>query len=963
MGRADELGLLRDAAARARAGQPQTVVVTGEVGIGKTRLVRELLAEVSARSDGRRPVVLQGTCSSASGRTLPFGPWIEVVRALARQTADSEMSDLLDSLTRLPGRDGPAPRISRGHMYGAISAAVGAAAASAPVVVVLEDLHWADGASLDVTEFVVRAMRNERLLVVVTARTDDPAYATVRPLVSELARLEHVETVNLERLAVDDVRAMATALKAAGNWDAAQLPDLVRLSDGVPYFVEEMVRSGLRPGAGLAAFADRSVGFRLAGLDDATRHVVALAALAFVDAPDDVLARATGLPEQEYEAAVRQAFDRGILRVDGANAAYRFRHALLREAALSALLPRERVRLHRAWAEAWTRHQPAVAALAHHWLGADDDRALMACWAAGAEAGRVSAYREQLRMLTEVVRLWHRVPELERPAGLSLADVHLEAVDASRLAGDPLAGRRHLDAALEGMAPDDVIGRAWARLGEIWLDHVDDRVAEVDEYVAALAVIPRVATRRRKEACELVAGRLSLVARYDEAVAVATEGLGIAEGLGDLDSLARSRAHLALIWAQAGEHERAGGLFEQALGRLGGTNDLDTQSAVLGSVSVARWLAGDLDGSFSAMTDAAELLGGERPGPLPGAWAVQSLNVVEALMEQGRWEDAFGRLEKVESAGPFNARVSGWAERLCVHLLVWRGTLDPEAFLGHWAGGTPGDWDVLPDLQDAFPFFFTITEAFAYVGAYDRVREPLRALLERPVVKLCPTAYLHQTLAVVAREEAHRALALGADVCSEILARRIGELLDARSPHSVRDRAFVAQTRCELLRSDGPGDVAAWGEAVRLWRLTGMPHWLGWALLRHGSAAAAAGSRADSTRSLVEALRIGRDLEAGPLVDAVRSEAARHRIALPTVGTAAGPWGLTSREVEVLALLSAGETNTAIARSLFISDKTVSVHVSHILAKMGAANRTQAADLARRTLTLPEQRSGDSQFS
>ena len=146
---------------------------------------------------------------------------------------------------------------------------------------VVEDLHWSDGASRDVTEFVSRAVRSERLLLVVTARTDDTFYATVRPLLGELERIDHCVLVRLERLQAQDVGAMARAL-GAHDWSADRVAALAGRSDGVPYFVEELVRDGLSAAEGDASFADRAVGHRLAGLDAPTGLVVSLAALALV---------------------------------------------------------------------------------------------------------------------------------------------------------------------------------------------------------------------------------------------------------------------------------------------------------------------------------------------------------------------------------------------------------------------------------------------------------------------------------------------------------------------------------------------------------------------------------------------------------------------------------------------------------------------------------------------------------
>jgi DNA-binding CsgD family transcriptional regulator/tetratricopeptide (TPR) repeat protein len=943
VGRTEQLAVLREAASYAARGEPAVVLVQGEAGIGKTRLVGELLTRLPAGW-----TVARGACSEAAGRTLPFAPWIEVLRDLDGRV-DPDVLELL-----LPREAAPsAAPVSTGRLYGAISDGLLTAARRAPIVVVVEDVHWSDGASRDVTEFVSRAMRSQRLLLVVTARTDDPAYATARPLLGELERIDHSLSVHLERLQPVHVEAMARAL-GAHDWSADQVAALAARSDGVPYFVEELVRGSLSSDGGVAGFANRAVGHRLAGLDAPTGRVVSLAALAFGDPTDGLLARAAALAEPDYERAVTEAVRRGVLAVDG-RGGYRFRHALLGEAALDSLLPRQRTRLHRAWGEAWDRQPGAsetrTAALAHHWLGADDDRALLACLAAADRAGRLSAFAERLRLLTAAARRWPETPVEHQPSGLDLADVHLEAADAARMLGDPGSTRTHLDAALLQLDQSDAARRAWVGLSELLLDSVHDVPHSGDDYLSLLARIPRQPPdRRRKEACDRVALRLSLVGRYDEAVSCATEALALGTALGDPDDMDRLRSTLAIILALAGDHPRAVELVAELRRRLSDRTDLATASDILGSASLVAWMTGDTERALRDARSASHLLGGDRPGPMPAKWAAETLNEAENLMELGRWDEAAGCLERVVAAGSITPRVSGWGERLCIHLGAWRGTLDTDRFLAYWEDHTFGGWPLLPDLQDVLPHLFSLTDAFAYAGSYDRARGPALSVLEQEAMELAPLAYLLPLLATVAREEADRALLQDADACSLRLAGRIDQLLGARPPVTDRDAAFASLVRAELLRGAGNDRTEAWCEAVARWRPTGMPQWLARALLGQGRSA---GERGPAQRGLEEAARIAQQLGARPLLEAVQAAARRQRIPLATGQAPPDPWGLTARELEVLRLMTEGATNDAIGRRLFISAKTVSVHVTHILAKLQVDNRTAAADVARRRGVVP----------
>ncbi len=575
-------------------------------------------------------------------------------------------------------------------------------------------------------------------------------------------------------------------------------------------------------------------------------------------------------------------------------------------------------------------------------------------WPRPTGPARLSAFAERLRLLAAAALRWPETPVEHRPSSMDLADVHLEAADAARMLGDPGSTRAHLDAALLQLDHRDATRRAWVGLGELWLDSVHEVPHSGDDYVSLLDRIPRrPPDRRRKEACDRVALRLSLVGRYDEAVACATEAVALGTALGDPGDpgdVDRLKSTLALILALAGDHARALELVDELRRRLSDRTDLATANDILGGASMVAWLAGDTEVALRDARSVARLLGGDRPGPMPADWAAETLNVGEILMELGRWEEAAACLERVEAAGRITPRVSGWADRLCIQLGAWRGTLDTDRFLAYWEDHTLGGWPLLPDLQDVLPHLFSLTDAFAYAGSYDRARGPVLSVLEQDAMELAPLAYLLPLLATVAREEADRALLQGADTCSLRLAGRIDQLLGDRPPVTDRDAAFASLVRAERLRGEGDDRTEAWSEAVARWRPTGMPHWLARALLGQGRSA---GERATAQRALEEAARIAQQLGARPLLEAVQAAARRQRLPLATGQAPPDPWGLTARELEVLRLMTGGATNEAIGRRLFISAKTVSVHVTHILAKLQVANRTAAADAARSRGVVP----------
>ena len=344
---------------------------------------------------------------------------------------------------------------------------------------------------------------------------------------------------------------------------------------------------------------------------------------------------------------------------------------------------------------------------------------------------------------------------------------------------------------------------------------------------------------------------------------------------------------------------------------------------------------------------------------MPGEWAAETLNAGEILMEVGRWDEAAACLDRVLAAGSITPRISGWAERAwCVHLGAWRGEmLDADGFQAYWEDRSLGGWLLLPDLQDVLPHLFSMTDAFAYAGSYDRARGPVLSVLEQDAMELAPPAYLLPLLATVAREEADRALLHGPDACSLRLAGRIDQLLGARPPVTARDAAFASLVRAELLRGAGENLVEAAGQAVARWRPMGMPHWLARALLGQ---ARTAGEAVTTVQALEEAARIAQQLVGRPRLEAAprRPRSTPKRIPRATGQAPPAPFGLTARELDVLRLMTEGATNEAIGRRLFISAKTVSVHVTHILAKLQVENRTAAADAARRreVVLLPTSR-------
>ncbi|HET9860139.1 MAG TPA: AAA family ATPase, partial [Nocardioidaceae bacterium] len=453
VGRTTVLDTMRQAVAAAVEGEPRMLVLEGEAGIGKSRLVAELAADPMAAADR----VVVGHCSVAAGRHLPFGPWIDILRDLVRHVgaesvagrAGSDravLSHLLPALgtaeSLTPEVDAPSP----GRVYEAVAGLLMSTALERPTVVVVEDLHWSDVSSRELLEHLVRVVRRERLLVIVTIRSDEPGTDDVAALVSELCRLPHVSRVVLPRLARDEVTEQVAAL--LGRLPAAaQVEEVMGLSEGVPFLVEEAVAADAggrtRPGA----FATGLVGHRLTRLSEAARQLVAVAAVGQDPLLSDLLGLASRLDARMFDIALREAMEARVLVVDPRQpSAYRFRHALLRAAAREQLMPGERAELNGRWGlilDGTSRLDPLArsAALARHWIAAEEPvRAREACVAAALEAGNVGAYPEQARWLEEAARFSNEADQPVPGAVVSVASVPAQPALAAASVPDPVAG-------------------------------------------------------------------------------------------------------------------------------------------------------------------------------------------------------------------------------------------------------------------------------------------------------------------------------------------------------------------------------------------------------------------------------------------------------------------------------------------------------------------------------------------
>ena len=470
IGRADELAALQQSLAAVRRGEPAAVLLGGETGVGKTRLVTEFADQLagSART-------LIGGCLELGPIGLPFAPFTAVlgqlvrdlgageVRALLAGRPSGELGRLLPELADPAGQGDEAHQgEARARLFEQVLGLLERLVQTSPVALIIEDAHWADRSTRDLLTFLMANLPDLRgLLIVVTFRSDELTRThPLRPLLAELDRISWVVRTELPRLTrLEAAEQMAAIL---GHEPVESRVDAVfRRSEGNPLFVEHLLGGGTGVPATLRDLMLASV----QRLPEQTGELLRVASASDTWMGHALLARVTGLDDDELSRALRPAVAASVLLAEAGG--YRFRHALIREVLHSDLLPGEHGRLHARFAKAIAADPTLVPAgrapisLAYHWYSAHDlTWALISAWRAAAEAGTVLAYSEQLGMLTRVLELWDRVSDAAQRIGADHVTVLATAAEVAELSGESERGVAFASAALREVDANATPARA-----------------------------------------------------------------------------------------------------------------------------------------------------------------------------------------------------------------------------------------------------------------------------------------------------------------------------------------------------------------------------------------------------------------------------------------------------------------------------------------------------------------------
>lgn len=922
------LGREGDLARIARATEPGgLVVLAGPAGIGKTRLVAELVRMTTAA--GASTVV--GHCVGQAGQAIPFLPVSELLSGLERRdpAALDQMLARHPVLARLlPGRPPAADAVpDPGAIAEAVHAALTAAGAEGRVLVIIEDVHWTDHATRDLLTLLLTRGFTTDISLLLTYRSDDlhrrhPLHETL----AVWARIEGVRHLALGPLPDGTIEDLVLGL---GVTSRDVVADIVRRSEGNPFFAEELAAAA--GGRALTDTLTRVLLARYEGLAPPTRGVLRAIAAHGRHITHEILTRVVPLGPEELDESLRAAIDAGMLVVDR-RGRYAFRHALLAEAIGEDLLPGERTRLHRAYVAALLDDAALAppSELERHAAAAGDvPTAIAAAIRAGRSAFAIGGPRDALDHFERALT-WMDEDHPERDA------VTLEAARAAHTSGDVaraiqvLADR--LDHPGSRQAPDDRarLLAAHARQSRYaeWARGGGEHATEAYELVSPAR------TPVRLEVLLAYLERLIDEREFALAATVGEEARGLATELGLDDAEIELRTVLVRAMHRTGDREAMEANLRQAIAH--GRGDPSVQV-------LARLQLATLERSRGRLAEELALHDeGARIATASGRWGVwETLARVQGACcayELGDFDGALARLAADAALQPA-ALVPLRAARMLV-----RAARD----------GTPGDdlAEIRPHWDESYVAVLSAAAAIdtlppeGAISVMGDVVPVLEAGESREAI-LRLTALLGGVLADAVpsadRPTADRwlALATGYATRADDVALRSGPLGDESRAWSTRLRADLLRLRWRAGAQVGPGELrTAWDAAVREFEAYGHVYETARSRLRLAEVLRAAGERA----------------EAEPLYDAVAaaaeslpSEPLRRAVAAARPGaiTASTPQALTARETEVLHLLARGRTNGQIAAHLFISVKTASVHVTNLMAKLGASSRGEAVALAR----------------
>jgi DNA-binding CsgD family transcriptional regulator/tetratricopeptide (TPR) repeat protein len=996
IGRAAELAELEAAFDEAAGGAASLAFLAGESGVGKSRLLQAFIE----RARERGGCAIGGECLELGPDELPYAPLVAALRGLVRdhdrvleRLSPATRRGLAQLIPELDPEVGGDPGEDHHRPFEALLTLLETMAEEEPMVLWLDDAHWADHATRAFLAFLAASLPDEcRLLTVIAYRSDQlHRRHPMRPLLAELGRGRRVRRLELDAFDRGDVATQLADIIGVPP-EAAAVERFFERGEGNPLFTEELLAAGSDGRGRLPSTLRDALLLRIERLSEETRRLLSVLAVA-TRMDHALLVAVCDADEATLAAGLREAVEAQVIEV-GRDDRYRFRHALLREVIYDDLLPGERAELHLKVAE--TRESlldnpldnaMASAAIAHHFNAAGDQpQALRSAVAAARAVERAGTPGAAAALFDRALALWPRVAEPASLAGVEHPTLLALAARAHGLDADESHAITLFEQALgeidEEIEPHRVAGLLAEIAAARWA--LGQAEAAREDLERALALLPESdPTAERAAILEQKARFLLLQGRFAECRDASDEALRAAKAAGveDTEAVILNRLGLSLFFL--GEDERGDAVMRESLrlARRSGSNDQLSTAFV--NYADALHLAGRSE-EAEALT--AE---GEReitPGDRSALWIACQRS--EILFYLGRWDEAEALLPE-RNRGQGSATLANLLLRRA-SLALGRGDLENARKQVDHARTFVED-SVEP--QYIAPVGALMAELELRAGNVEAARAAAAKAIDQ--IEYCSDdaarmALISAAATAVEAEAAERARDLGdadelasTQLRAELMAARTQAAADAIDRRPL-ECAYAKTAEAQLARARGDGDTAArTSAAAEAWEDLSRPYQAAQMRLREAEAQAAAGDReaagVAAARALGAAEKLGSEwlaaetagliararLPIGAAAGGVGRDGAGNGRAAGGVGDGASgggsgattgaagrgddnPFDLTPRERQVLAALAEGATNREIAASLFMAEKTASVHVSRILAKLGVRSRTEAAAVAHR---------------